>query len=68
MLSPRLLTTITFLSIGDSGIQNRYGDLLVTAIWWSKGLELQNSLSSSDDDVTPEAKDLTCTYFVTIAT
>ena len=68
MLSPRLLTTISFLSIWDSGTQNRYSHLLVTAIWWSKGLELQNSLNSSDDDVTPDAKDLICTNFVTIAT
>ena len=68
MLSQRVLTTMNFLSISDSGMQNKYGDLLVTAIWQSKGLDLQNSFNSFKDDVTPEAKDLTCTSFVTTAT
>ena len=53
----------------DSGnLQKRYGDLLVTVIWWTKVLELQNSFKKSEEDVIPEVKDPLDTNFVTMAT
>lgn len=63
-----LLTTIYFLFILHSGIQNKHFDLLVTVMWLTKTPKSRNLFNSSEEDSMSEVMDPLGASFVTNAT